>query len=247
MRALLVVMVLVACRSAKPLEPLRVAAAADLTVAFNALGPSFTKATGREAHFTFGSTGLLAKQLGEGAPFDVFAAADVASVDHAIAKGLCAADSRRLFARGRLVVWTAPGITAPGSLEELADERFKHIALANTEHAPYGRAASAALEAAGVFGNIKNRLVFGDSVSHALALVRSGNAEAGLVARSLVTELRDGQAFLVDASMYPPLNQAVVACGTDEKRLVAAMQFVETLSSSGELLVKYGFEAPAAQ
>ena len=239
----LVVALLTGCRSEKPVEPLRVGAASDLTVAFNALAKQYTASTGRQVELTFGSTGLLAKQLSQGAPFDVFAAADVATVEGLAAKGTCVASTQRVFAKGRLVVWTAPGITAPGSLAELADERFKHIALANTEHAPYGRAAKAALEAAGVMGNIKSRLVSGDSVSHALQLVRSGNAEAGLIARSLVTELHDGQQLLVDDSLHPPLNQAAIACGTDENRLTAAKQFLEVLRTSGALLAKYGFES----
>ncbi len=245
MRALVLLMTLmVGCRSAKMTEPVRVAAAADLTVAFNALAKQYTASTGRQVELTFGSTGLLAKQIAQGAPFDVFAAADVATVASLAAQGTCVAATQRVFARGRLVVWTAPGVTAPGSLEELADERFKHLALANTEHAPYGRAAKAALEAAGVMGNVKSRLVYGDSVSHALQLVRTGNAEAGLIARSLVTQLHDGQLFLVDESLHPPLTQAAIACGTDENRLTGAKQFLEALDASGALLSKYGFEPP---
>ena len=234
--------VLSGCRSSSASEPLRVAAASDLTVAFTELAASFTKATGREVKVTYGSTGLLAKQLEQGAPFDVFAAADVVSIDGLIAKGVCVADTRSVFARGRLVVWTAPGITAPGSVEELTDERFKRIALANVEHAPYGRAGKAALESAGVLGNVKKRLVFGESVSHALQLVRSGNAEAGLIARSLVTELHDGQMLLVDSSLHPPIEQAVVVCGRDGARHAAAKQFVDAVNHAGVLLSKYGFE-----
>jgi len=186
---------------------------------------------------------LLAKQLEQGAPFDVFAAADVASIDALISRGVCVEGTKSVFARGRLVVWTAPGITAPASVEGLTDERFKRIALANVEHAPYGRAGKAALEAAGILSAVNKRLVFGESVSHALQMVRSGNAEAGLIARSLVTELHDGQMLLVDSSLHPPIDQAVVVCGTDPSRQPLAKQFLEALGHETALFSRFGFEA----
>lgn len=234
------------CKSTQSATPVRIAAASDLTLAFTELAADFTKRTGREVTVTFGSTGQLAKQLSQGAPFDVFAAADVATVDALAAAGTCAAATKVVFARGRLAVWTAPGITAPSTPEELTDERFKHIAIANTEHAPYGRAAKAALETAGVYGNVKTRLVFGDSVSHALQLVRSGNAEAGLISLSLVINSKDGQMLLLDESLYPPLNQAAIICGAEGPRREGAKAFLETLEANRALLDKFGFEPPAA-
>lgn len=233
------------CKPSKNTEPLRVAAAADLTLAFTELAADFTKRTGLEVTVTYGSTGQLAKQLSQGAPFEVFAAADVATVDALAAAGTCIASTKSVFARGRLVVWTAPGITAPSTLEELTDERFKRIAIANTEHAPYGRAAKAALAAAGAYGNVKARLVFGDSVSQALQLVRSGNAEAGLIARSLIMSSKDGQMLLIDDSLHPPLNQAAIVCGTDGPQREAARAFLDAVNASTSLFEKFGFELPA--
>ncbi len=246
----LVVCLANACRApgAPPpaLPPVRVAAASDLTPVFDELLPTFRTAAGRDVTVTYGSTGLLAKQVGQGAPFDVFAAADVSSVDALVSAGRCRANSRHLFARGRLVVWSSPTITAPTTLAELTAPRFRRIALANTEHAPYGIAAKAALEKAGLFSALEARLVYGDNVSHALQLVRTGNADAAVVARSLVATASDGHALLLDESSHPPLHQAIAVCPpdapNDEDRAGAAGRVVDALLQHAAVLEKYGFE-----
>lgn len=239
MRLVLLVLA-TACRSETPNTRVRVAAAADLTAAFQELATLFTASTGTAVELTFGSTGLLAKQLSLGAPFDVFAAADVASVDELVKVGVCSASTRRLFARGRLVMTAAPGIMAPHSIAELADPRFTHLALANIEHAPYGRAAKASLESVGIWGSVQGRVVYADNVSHALQLVRTGNADVGLVARSLVKP--SAEDLLVDEALHPPLIQAAVACGRAGD---TATGFLDALSAHRALLTKYGFEVPA--
>src|SRR4051812_2293750 len=125
-------LLLVACRerAAAP-APVRVAAATDLEPALEELSKSFDP----KVELSFGSSGLLARQLREGAPFDVFAAANVSFVDDAVKGGACDASTKRSYARGRLALWTREGAAVP--LEALGDERFKHLALANPEHAPY--------------------------------------------------------------------------------------------------------------
>src|SRR5262249_55405628 len=112
-------------------EPFTVGAAADLTAAFTELGGAFEKKTGVHPTFTFGSTGLLAKQLEQGARFDVFAAANVSFVDQVVKSGACDGSSRSMYARGRLVVWTRSGasVAPPKSLADLADPRFVHVAI----------------------------------------------------------------------------------------------------------------------
>ncbi len=126
----------------------RVAAAADLQLAFQEVAVAFKAQGGAAPSFTFGSSGLLAKQVAEGAPFDLFASGNTSYVDQVVAAGACDAATRSAYARGRLVAWTPPGGPAPPTtLADLADVRFKRIAIANPEHAPYGKAAKQALTA----------------------------------------------------------------------------------------------------
>lgn len=230
--------------TAEPVSPpLRVAAASDLALVLNELGAVWERKTGQKIMVTIGATGMLSRQLVEGAPFDAFLAADVDSVDAPARSGQCAADSRRIYARGRLAVWTRLP-PPPTTLEALADPQFRRIAIANPAHAPYGRAAEAALRKAGVWDKISTRIVHADNVQRALELARTGNVDVALVAASLV-QRAGGGLFLVDDKLHPPIEQAAIACGR-EARLVAARAFVEFLGS-GEAqttLGTYGFEPP---
>ena len=117
------------CKKAQsPVEPLKVAAAADLSFAFKDVGQAFEKKTGRPVVFSFGATGLLEKQIAEGAPFDVFAAANVSYADDAVQAGACQADSKAIYATGHIVLYTAGDAGfAPGTVAELTDPRVKRI------------------------------------------------------------------------------------------------------------------------
>src|SRR5690348_14394616 len=134
--------------SASVPEPLKVAAASDLARAFPEVGAAFEKETGQKVTFTFQSTGLLSKQIVEGAPYDLLAAANVSYVDDILKKGVCAADTKALYARGHLGIFMRKESTVapPRTIADLADGRFVRIAIANPEHAPYGKAAQQALE-----------------------------------------------------------------------------------------------------
>jgi molybdate transport system substrate-binding protein len=230
--------------------PVRVAAAADLTNVFRELGARFQASTGTPVTFSFGSTGLLAKQLREGAPFDLFAAADVAFADKVAQAGVCDGTSKALYARGRLAVWTRRGqVDPPASLAALADPRFKRIAIANPEHAPYGRAARQALEAAGVWAAVAPRLVLGENVRQTLQLAETGNVEAALVALALVVDDRDNPWLLVDEAAHRPIEQALVVCsGGANRRGAEAFAGLVTSAEGRQVLRRYGFvvsgEAP---
>jgi molybdate transport system substrate-binding protein len=238
---------LVACGSgdAAP-PPIRVAAASDLSRAFEELGGHFERQTGQRVVFTFGSTGLLSQQLRAGAPFDLFAAAQASYADDVIAAGACDGATKAPYARGRIVVWTKRGgVRPPRSLAELADARFKHVALASPEHAPYGRAAKEALMRAGVFVALEGRLVLGENVRHALQQAESGNAEAAIVALSLVALDRDNPWLLVDEAEHAPLEQALVVC-TRGARRDGGEAFARFVSSSEgrEVLRRHGLLLP---
>ncbi|MGE5182209.1 MAG: molybdate ABC transporter substrate-binding protein, partial [Acidobacteriota bacterium] len=191
MRLLIVCAVLaVACSHEATHRIVRVAAASDLEAAFGELGPDFEKRTGIEPVFDFASSGLLAKQIEQGAPYFLFAAANASYADRAVASGHCDPTSERPYARGQLVVWTPQGVTPPGKLGDLADARFQHIAIANPDHAPYGAAAWQALTYAGLWDRVRDRLVVADSVQAAMQYAATRSVDAAIVAQSvaLVTE-----------------------------------------------------------
>jgi molybdate transport system substrate-binding protein len=234
-----------ACRSREAERVrLRVAAAADLARAFAELGAAFERDEGARVVFSFGSTGLLSRQIKEGAPFDLLAAANASFVDDLIAHGAALADTRALYARGRLAVWARDGVELPAALAELAAPRFVRVAIANPEHAPYGQAARQALERAGVWGVVSPRLVFGENVQQALQLAQSGNVEAAVVALSLA--LATGRPhLLVPEALHDPLEQALVVCSRAAQPALARRFAAFVLGERGQAtLRRHGFSPP---
>lgn len=228
--------------------PLRVAAAADLALAFKEVGAAYEKKTGDKVIFSFGSTGLLEKQLAEGAPFDLFAAANVSFAEDAIKAGVCAADSKALYARGRIVLWWPKGspFAPPKTIADLADPRFVKVSIANPAHAPYGQAAMQALEKAGVLARVKPKLVFGENVRQALQFAQSRNVEAAIVALSLAVISPDGDFVPVDDALHLPIDQALVTCGRDPDRQRRARAFEAFVNSpeGRSVMKRYGFLLP---
>ena len=178
-KALIVLVVLAGCgkKDHAANAPIKVAAAADLAFAFKEVGDAFTKKTGKQVKFTFGSTGNLAKQIAEGAPYDVLAAANVSFVDDVVKAGACDAATKAMYARGRIVVWTKGPAT---ELAQLADAKFVKIAIANPEHAPYGKAAKQALEKAGIWDQVQPRLVLGENVQATMQYAKNGAVRASI-------------------------------------------------------------------
>ncbi|HTJ41489.1 MAG TPA: molybdate ABC transporter substrate-binding protein, partial [Kofleriaceae bacterium] len=237
---------LAACGSKKASHPqIHVAAAADLARAFAEVGPAFQKKTGIEPIFTFGSTGLLTKQIEQGAPFDLLAAANVEYADQLIKAGDCDGATKTMYARGRLVVWTPQSIAAPASLADLADPRFAKISIANPEHAPYGVAARMAMQKAGVWNAVEPRMVYGENVQQALQFAQSGNADAAVIALSLSTVTDGGHALPIDPSMHDPIDQALVVC-KNGGNAGGAKQFADFVASKEgrEIMTRYGFVLP---
>jgi molybdate transport system substrate-binding protein len=248
-RTSLALLLLAGAAHAAPLEPpLRIAAAADLALAFKDVGAAFEKKSGQKLVFSFGSTGLLAKQIQEGAPFDVFAAANISFADEAVKAGACLNDSKQLYARGRIVVWTRKigGPPAPKTMNELADPRYVKIAIANPEHAPYGKAAMQAFEKLGIGAQVKPKLVFGENVQQAFQFVKSGNVEAAVVALSLAIVATEGNYLTIDEALHAPIDQAMVACGKNAPRVTAAREFIAFVSSAEgrSIMRRYGFLLP---
>ena len=227
-------------------EPVKVAAAADLSFAFKELGAAYQEKTGHAVVFSFGSTGLLEKQIAEGAPFDVFAAANVSYADNAVQAGVCEADSKALYATGRIVLYTAPGAAfTPKSVADLADPRVKRIAIANPDHAPYGNAARQAMERAGVWGRVHDRVVYGENVQQALQFAQSGNADAAIVALSLAMAT-PGNTAEIPQDLHDRIDQAMVACSGGKAGATAGRAFIAFVQSKEGRAVmrRFGFLLP---
>jgi molybdate transport system substrate-binding protein len=228
-----------------PSAELTVAAAADLQFAFTEIAQAYEQQTGHKVILTFGSTGQLAQQIENGAPFDLLAAANIQYVEDLADKQLVLPDSIALYAQGRIVlaVNRQSGLTAV-TLEDLLSPAIKHIAIANPAHAPYGVAAKEALQASGLWDQLQDKLVLGENVRQALQYVQTGDAEAGLVALS-VANVPEITWTLIDGSLHQPLNQAlgVVASSTHPD---LARDFVAFINGqSGRLVMRqYGFILP---
>jgi len=243
--ALALVVVAAACSSKPAGRSVRVAAAADLARAFVELAQDFEAKTGIVASVDFGSSGLLAKQIEQGAPYFLFAAANKEFVDQVVKAGRCDGATARPYARGRIVVWTRTGIAAPMKLADLADPRFKKIAIANPEHAPYGKAAQQALTATGLWSQLSERIIFGENVQATMTYAKDGQVDAAIVALSLAV-VTDGGAFLqIDPTLHDPLDQTLVVCGNGEES-DAARQLADYIDSRDgrEIMTRYGFLLP---
>jgi molybdate transport system substrate-binding protein len=234
------------CRSSSDNgNKLQVAAAADLALAFAEIGKAFDTVHHSTTVFTFGSTGLLAKQIGEGAPYSLFAAANESFVKDVIAKGKCDGATMRRYARGRIVVWTPSSVKAPSTLADLKDERFKRIAIANPEHAPYGKAAKEALQSVGIWDAVESRIKTGENVRATLQFAQTGNVDAAIIALSLSVATEGGASLPIDPGLHQPLDQALAVCGTGKATELATAFADYVVSAEGrEVMTRYGFSLP---
>jgi molybdate transport system substrate-binding protein len=226
--------------------PLMVFAAADLGPPFKQIVPEFERTTGTDVTLVLGSTGMIAQQIRNGAPADVFFAANESFIHDLTAENLTLRQTTALYARGRVATVTlrSSGIRI-NDLQDLTDPRVRRIAIANPQHAPYGQAAKQALEMAGLWATLEPKLVFGENVQQAVQFVRSGSAEAGLVARS-VADTSDLYWTLVDDSLHTPLSQmAIVLART--KQPATSMSFIAFVNGTqGRLVMRqFGFLLPS--
>ncbi len=228
-------------------DELVVAAAADLTPAFQEIGKLFEEQTGVRVVFNFGSTGQLAQQIERGAPFDLFYAANKLFIEDLNNKGMVIADTMEIYAQGRITLWTrSDSSLKPERVEDLADPVYQRIAIANPEHAPYGQAAQEALERAGVWDAIQSRLVFGENVAQTLTLADTGNVDVAIVALSLSIQ-SNGNWMLIPDTLHPDhplLQMAAVVAGTQREQ--EARQFIAFVNSpeGHAIMKKYGFILP---
>ena len=228
----------------------RVAAAADLKFAMEELARDFEGKTGTKVEVSYGSSGNFFSQLQNGAPFDLFFSADVVYPRKLEAQGFVEPGTLRDYALGRIVIWMSNDSSVDLAKEgwnALLDPRIRKIAIANPELAPYGRAAASALKKAGIYKQVEAKLVYGENISQAAQFVQSGNAQAGIIARSLVFSpgMKDGKVWEIPAEMHPRIEQAAALLKNARNRS-AALAFLNLVTSvSGiKILEQHGFSAP---
>ncbi len=231
-------------------KELRIAAAADLKFAMGELAGEFEKQTGTRVSVTYGSSGNFFSQLQNGAHFDLFFSADIEYPKKLDAAGLAEPGTLYEYAIGRIVIWTPADANVDvkkHGWRTLLDARVEKIAIANPEHAPYGRAAVAALQKAGIYESVQAKLVYGENISQAAQFVQSGNAQAGIVALSLAVSpaMRDGKRWEIPAEMHTALEQGAIVL-KDAKNKDAVLAFLGFVKSAAgrATLVKYGFGFP---
>jgi molybdate transport system substrate-binding protein len=231
-----------------------VAAASDLGFAGKEIIGTFEAQTGNKVRFSLGSSGTFAAQISNGAPFDVFLSADITYPRELEKKGLIEPDSIFVYGAGRIVIWVPKN--SPIDVEKLGMQSLLHpsvrkIAIANPQHAPYGRAAVSALKHFAVYNTVTNKLVLGENISQAAQFAQSGAAQIGIIALSIA--LSDsmraaGKYWQIPPDAYERLDQAGVILKQARKagHLDAARAFTAALRSPGgrAVLERYGFSLP---
>jgi molybdate transport system substrate-binding protein len=231
-------------------KTLRIAAAADLQPVLPTLIPNFEKTSGARVEVSYASSATLATQILNGAPYDIFLAANLAFPQKVIAANLAVESAPITYAHGSLVLWARSGLFDQGlTMQSLTSPTVHHIAVADPVHAPYGAAAMAAIESLGLKSALQPKLVFAENIAQAAQFGQSGNADCALISRTIAitkTMQQAGNFVAVPASAYPPILQgAVVLRNASDKQ--TALDFLRYLQSPAgrSLLAAGGLEPPA--
>ena len=244
----LCIICLLACFAAAQNQKLTIAAAADLGPVFKEVTSAFEKLNGIKTDVVLGSSGNFFAQIQSGAPYDLFFCADREYAQKLQDAGL--ADSVTDYAEGSIVFWVRNDskLDLARGMNVLDDASVRKIAVANPAHAPYGRAAMAALEHFGLADKVRGRLVLGENISQATQFIQTGNADIGITALSLALSpalKSEGRYWEIPHDSYPRLQQAAVIVKTTKNRAAAAA-FLAYLRSpeAQEIMRKYGFHSP---
>ncbi len=231
-------------------EEIAVAAASDLNFAIKEVIGEFEKQTGHRVKLSLGSSGNFYAQLQQGAPFDLYFSADIGYPKKLEEAGLTVPGSLYRYAVGRVVLWApkTSSLDVAKGLTVLREATIKKIAIANPKHAPYGRAAVAAMEHAQVYADVKDRLVLGENISQAAQFIESGACEVGIIALSLAMApamKSAGSYWEIPAEAHPPLEQGA-AILKQSKHQELARAFLGFLQGpkGRETMIRYGFTLP---
>jgi molybdate transport system substrate-binding protein len=230
---------------------LTVAGAADLSAALREIAEDYERKSGVQVKLSFAASGALTQQIQNGAPFDLFFSADMDYPRQLIAGGQAEGSSLYQYAVGKLVLWVpaeSPLDVEHKGVEVLLDPTVRKIAIANPEHAPYGRAAVAALKHFGMYDRLHDELVLGENIAQAAQFVESGNAQAGFVAmaHAVAPSMKGkGKYWVVPDGAYPALAQGLVVITRSQHKKEAA-EFVDYVKTkeAADVWRKYGFEVP---
>jgi len=230
-------------------QSITVAAAADLQSAMQEVAERFHKETGKDVKLIYGSSGNFFQQIQNGAPFDMFFSANLDYPKKLEAAGLSEPGSYYEYAKGKIVLWVPKDSTLDLSsgLQALLNPSIKKIAVANPQHAPYGQAAVAAMQKAGIYDKVKDKLVLGENISQTASFVVSGSTDAGIVALSLALSpnMKDkGRYAEIPAAQYPPIEQACIILNSSKNK-ETAKQFLSLIKTAEitETLRRYGFDS----
>ena len=232
-------------------DEITVAAASDLNFVFKEVVAGFGKKTGHTVKLSLGSSGNFFAQSSNGAPFDLFFSADIGYPKKLEEAGLTEPGTLYMYAVGRIVVWVPKGspidVGALG-MKALQHPSVKKIAIANPKHAPYGRAAVAAMEHFKVYEAVKDRLVLGENIAQTAQFVQTGSADIGIIALSLAVApaMKDTGAFWeVPVEAYPRLEQGAVILNKakDPRTARAFLDYVRGPEGRG-VFARYGFLIP---
>jgi molybdate transport system substrate-binding protein len=251
-KILILLLALVMFAGATWAEDISVAAAADLNFAMKDLAARYEQKSGNKIALSFGASGNFYSQIQSGAPYDLFFSADANYPTKLAVDGFIEKSSVRNYAVGHLVLWIPNSSKLDLQklkMDALLQPSVQKIALANPDHAPYGRAAMAALEHFGLKERVGGKFVLGENVSQAVQFVQSGNAQAGLIPLSLALSppmKAAGRYWELPADSYPAIQQAVGILASS-KRQQAAQAFIDFVTSpeGATVLQQYGFALPA--
>ena len=231
-------------------EEITIAAASDLNFAMKEIVVEYEKTSGNHVKLSLGSSGNFYSQIQNGAPFDLYFSADIGYPKKLEEAGLTVPGSLYRYAVGRIVLWAgaASHLDVSRGLDVLREPGIRKIAIANPKHAPYGRAAVAAMETFKVYESVKDKLILGENISQAAQFIESGACEIGVIALSLaVAPAMSGKGVYweIPAEAYPPLEQGAVIL-KQSKSPEAARRFLEFLQGSQgqDIMRRYGFTLP---
>ena len=229
-------------------ETITIAAAADLKFAMNEIVGSFNKShPGDKVEIVYGSSGKFFAQIQQGAPFDLFFSADIAYPLELAKIGLAASRVEK-YAVGRIVIWSNSMDATKMTLTALTDPKITRIAIANPEHAPYGKRAEEALRSAGIWDAMLSRLVYGENIAQTTQFVQTGNAQIGIIALSLALnpELsKSGGYYLISDTLHKPLEQGYVITkrGADKALSKQLAQYIAS-KEARRIMTRFGFVLP---
>lgn len=227
-------------------DDVQVAVAANFTAPMKRLAAQFEKESGHKVVLSFGATGKFYSQIVNGAPFDVFLAADDATPLKLEKERAAVAGSRFTYATGKLVLWSAQAGLVDARGEVLKKGDFKKIAIAAPKLAPYGAAAVETMTNLGVMARLEPRLVTGESIGQAFSFVSTGNAELGFVALSQVYEggkIKSGSAWIVPANLHSPIRQDAVLLKRAEDSKASAMLIAFLKTERAKAVIRsFGYE-----